>query len=323
MKTIPNSNHLSQLRILFGDRLQENVTLADYTTARVGGKADAVVIAQSVDELVSAVETMWKASFNFHILGAGSNILASDRGVRGLVIINRARNIRVDMHGNPPIVRAESGASFSGIARRASLRGLSGLEWAGTIPGTVGGAVYGNAGAFGSDVQHNLLLAEILHRKYGKQTWNCEHMAYGYRTSILKQQTGQAVILSATFSLNASTPEEVKGKMDSFANQRRRTQPVGASLGSMFKNPSGDYAGRLIEAAGLKGTRIGGVHISTKHANFFINDEHATATDYYQLIRQTQETVYQQFGVQLELEVELLGDWQIPNNNFYRSGDNE
>ena len=265
------SSQLHRYRSLFGDRLQENVTLSNYTTARVGGKADALLIAHTTDELAGTVHTLWESDLSFYILGAGSNVLVSDQGVRGLVIVNRARNIRVDTHINPPTVRAESGANFSGVARQVALRGLSGLEWAGTIPGTVGGAVYGNAGAYGSDVQHDLVLAEILHRSLGKQTWTCSQMEYGYRTSILKRQPGQAIILAATFALHPGSPEDVKARMESLASQRRRTQPPGASMGSMFKNPPGDYAGRLIEAAGLKGTRVGGVEISTVHANFFIN----------------------------------------------------
>lgn len=316
------SSQLHRYRSLFGDRLQENVTLANYTTARVGGKADALLIAHTTDELAGTVHTLWESDLSFYILGAGSNVLVSDQGVRGLVIVNRARNIRVDTHINPPTVRAESGANFSGVARQVALRGLSGLEWAGTIPGTVGGAVYGNAGAYGSDVQHDLVLAEILHRSLGKQTWTCSQMEYGYRTSILKRQPGQAIILAATFALHPGSPEDVKARMESLASQRRRTQPPGASMGSMLKNPPGDYAGRLIEAAGLKGTRVGGVEISTVHANFFINYENATATDYYKLIQYTQETVFQKFGIRLELEVELLGDWTISSVNPFRNGKN-
>ncbi len=291
------SSQLHRYRSLFGDRLQENVTLANYTTARVGGKADALLIAHTTDELAGTVHTLWESDLSFYILGAGSNVLVSDQGVRGLVIVNRARNIRVDTHINPPTVRAES-------------------------PGTVGGAVYGNAGAYGSDVQHDLVLAEILHRSLGKQTWTCSQMEYGYRTSILKRQPGQAIILAATFALHHGSPEDVKARMESLSSQRRRTQPPGASMGSMFKNPPGDYAGRLIEAAGLKGTRVGGVEISTVHANFFINYENATATDYYKLIQYTQETVFQKFGIRLELEVELLGDWTISSVNPFRNGKN-
>jgi UDP-N-acetylmuramate dehydrogenase len=134
-------------------------------------------------------------------------------------------------------------------------------------------------------------------------------MQYDYRSSALKKQPGQTVILAARLKLSPATPAEVQARMDEFVEKRRRTQPLGASLGSMFKNPEGDYAGRLIEAAGLKGSRVGGVQVSPAHANFFVNDESATATDFYQLIRQTQETVFSKFKVRLELEIEMVGDW--------------
>lgn len=304
---------IAKLRSLFGQRLQENVTLANYTTARLGGPADAMLIAQSAAELEHDVLLLWEHNIPLHILGSGSNVLVSDQGFRGVIIINRARTVRVDAHHEPPTVQAESGANLGGVARQVCLRGLSGLEWAATIPGTVGGAVYGNAGAHGSDMNSNLVLAEILHRTQGKQTWDCAQMQYSYRSSALKRSPGEAVILSARLKLNQSTQEEVQARMDEFNARRRRSQPPGASLGSMFKNPPNEYAGRLIEAAGLKGARIGGAQISTIHANFFVNDQNATAQDLQQLIELAQQRVFEKFGVQLELEVEWLGIWQQKN----------
>ena len=305
---------IKKLRDLFGSRLQENVKLSNYTTAHAGGVADALLIAQDMHELEDAVQLLWQHNLCFQILGSGSNVLISDLGMREVIIINRARNIKVDAQHTPPSVWAESGANFGAIARQVALRGLSGLEWANSIPGTIGGAVYGNAGAHGSDMQHDLILAEILHRTHGKQVWTCEQMEFSYRSSILKRNPGQAVILAARLRLQASTPEEVKNQMDSFRERRKATQPTGASLGSMFKNPPGDYAGRLIEAAGLKGARIGGAHVSNMHANFFLNDKEATAQDIYQLIQLVQSTVEEKFGIKLELEVELLGEWKNEKN---------
>jgi UDP-N-acetylmuramate dehydrogenase len=163
------------------------------------------------------------------------------------------------------------------------------------------------------DRNSNLVLAEILHRTQGKQTWDCAQMQYSYRSSALKRSPGEAVILSARLKLNQSTQEEVQARMDEFNARRRRSQPPGASLGSMFKNPPNEYAGRLIEAAGLKGARIGGAQISTIHANFFVNDQNATAQDLQQLIELAQQRVFEKFGIQLELEVEWLGIWQQKN----------
>ena len=304
------STPLNALRTAFGDRLQENVVLANYTTAHVGGQADAMLILHTAAELENAARRLWELDVPFNILGVGSNVLVSDAGMRGVVLINHARNVKIDVHSPEPSVWAESGANLGGVARQVALRNLSGLEWAATVPGSIGGAVYGNAGAHGGDMQGSLLLAEILHRTEGKVSWPVEKFEYAYRTSRLKAQPGQAVILTARMKLAFARPEEdIQAKMDEFASQRRRTQPPGASMGSMFKNPPGDYAGRLIETAGLKGTRIGGAEISSIHANFFVNNEHATATDIARLIDLVQKKVFEKFGVKLELEIEKLGEW--------------
>jgi UDP-N-acetylmuramate dehydrogenase len=298
-----------RLRQAFGERLQENVLMANYTTAHVGGPADAMLIVHDAAELEKAVRQLWDLEVPFILLGSGSNVLVSDRGVRGMVLVNRAKTVKIDARSTPPTVWAESGANFGALARQVALRGLSGLEWAATVPGTVGGAVYGNAGAHGGDMRSNLMLAEILHRTYGRLEWSPAQMNYDYRTSALKKEQGQAVILAARLKLAASSPADVQTRMEAFSEHRHGTQPPGASLGSMFKNPAGDFAGRLIEAAGLKGHRLGGVQISPMHANFFVNDESATASDIDGLIRLAQQTVFERSGVQLELEIERIGDW--------------
>ena len=312
LRVIHSTTPLEPLRAAFGGRLQENVLMANYTTAHVGGPVDAAIIAQSAAELENAVQSLWSMGTPFFLLGSGSNVLVSDAGIRGVVVINRAHTVKIDTHGaalTSPTVWAESGANLSGISRQLALRGLSGLEWAANIPGSVGGAVYGNAGAYEKDVKACLVLAEILHRTEGRQNWTGARLEFDYRSSILKRDPGQAVVLAARFALTTSTKDEVQARMDSYNAQRRRSQPPGASLGSMFKNPTGDYAGRLIEAAGLKGTRIGGAQISKVHANFFVNDQQARAKDILGLIQLAQRTVHDKFGVELQLEVELLGDW--------------
>jgi len=302
------SRSLSRLREAFGEKLQENVVLANYTTARVGGPAAALLPVHTMAELELAARMLWEMEIPFFILGSGSNVLVSDEGYPGVVVINRARNVKIDLHHEPPTLWAESGANLGAVARQAALRGLSGLEWASTIPGTVGGAVVGNAGAHGGDMAGNLLLAEILH-PHGREVWSVERMAYGYRRSVLKSTTGKAVVLSATLKLSCGNPVEIQARMDEFSRRRRSTQPPGASMGSMFKNPPGDYAGRLIEAAGLKGYRIGDAEISPVHANFFINHGHATAAQIGELITTAYRKVQERFGIALELEVELVGRW--------------
>lgn len=305
MKPLP----MDDLRNTFGLRLQENVPMAHYTTSQVGGHADVLLPVHTADEMADTVAQLWEMGIDFAILGGGSNVLISDKGIRGLVVLNRARNVKIDIHSQQPAVWAESGANLGAMARQLALRGLSGLEWSAAIPGTVGGAVYGNAGAFGSDIRSCLLLAEILHPKLGKVSWPVEQFDYAYRSSILKRECSCAVILAAKFQLAQSTPTEVKSRIDANAAKRRQTQPPGATIGSMFKNPPGDFAGRLIDAAGLKGQSVGDAEISTIHANFFINRGSATASDILRLIRMAQEAVLKTNRVHLELEIELLGEW--------------
>ncbi len=309
-----NSGAMNQLQSVLGRKLKVNATLGELTTARIGGKADGLVIANTISELEQAAITCWQLDIPCRILGNASNVLVSDQGYRGVAIINRAKDIHFEQSGEFPFVTAASGTNLGGLARQAAIRGLSGLEWAAYIPGTAGGAVYGNAGAHGSDIQACLIMAEILHQNSGRERWNCEQLGFTYRSSVLKRTHDPVVILSAQFKLTHSTKEEVQARMETFNNRRRNTQPPGASMGSMFKNPSGDHAGRLIEAAGLKGTRIGGVEISPMHANFFVNQQDASASDVYQLIRLVQKTVKEQFDVELELEIELLGEWNEIKN---------
>lgn len=298
---------LADLRAALGKQVQEDALLAPYTSTRIGGPADALVTVRSADELARAVEVCWEHGLPYRLLGAGSNVLVSEKGVRGVVILNRARSVEF-IEGAEKHVWAESGVIFSNLARRAASLGYSGLEWASTVPGTVGGAVYGNAGAFGSDVAHDLMAVEIL-TPAGRAWWPPQRMEYGYRTSLLKRGGVQAVVLSAKFNLRDGIPAEIWARMEQFNRRRKTTQPPGASMGSMFKNPPGDFAGRLIEAAGLKGMRIGTAEISPIHANFFINTGETRATDMKALIDLAQQTVREKFGVQLELEVELIGEW--------------
>ncbi len=309
---------IQRLRDQFGEHVQVNMPLNRYTAARTGGNADVMITVESSEELADVVQFLWRSDLPFIILGSGSNVLISDAGVRQVVILNRAKKLIFNPQSLHPTVWAESGANFGALARQAANHGLSGLEWAAGIPGTVGGAIYGNAGAYGSDMASTLLVAKILHlmntkerqsQDYLEEEWPVERFEYGYRSSSLKRIPGQAVILSAKLKLTQSTPEAVAAKMDEYTALRRASQPSGASLGSIFKNPANDHAGRLIEAAGLKGKKIGKVEVSPKHANFFINQDSATAREYADLIEQVRKQVHRQFGVNLELEIELIGDW--------------
>jgi len=297
------------LHLKFGAAVQENVSLAPYTSARIGGHADIFVMVKSAKELTDVMTVLWDYGMPYYILGGGSNVLISDKGVRGVVVLNRAKEVIFES-GDQPTVWCEAGVVFSNLANRCASKGLAGLEWAATVPGTIGGAVYGNAGAFGGDMSANLIWADVL-TKSGVERMSVEQFGYGYRTSSLKRGEIKAIVLSAMLRLKNSTREVVSAKIDEFSERRKSTQPPGASMGSMFKNPEGDHAGRLIEAAGLKGTRIGNAEISTRHANFFINHGETLAEDVRALVRLAQKTVFEKFGVNLELEVELVGDWSV------------
>jgi UDP-N-acetylmuramate dehydrogenase len=298
-----------QLREAFGVRLQQDVPLAPYTSARIGGAADFLLVVRSSVELAATTKVLWEIGVPFRMLGAGSNVLVADAGVRDVVLLNQARQVRFSEYETEPGVWAESGAGLGVLARRAVERGWSGLEWAVTVPGTLGGAVVGNAGAHGSDMASCLLMAEILQRNGQAESWPVERLEYTYRDSWPKRHPGQAVVLSATVRLSLSTPEETRARAAEFVAQRQASQPPGASMGSMFKNPPGDFAGRLIEAAGLKGTRIGNAEISPIHANFFINHGKASAKDVKGLIDLARNAVEARFGVRLEMEIELIGEW--------------
>ena len=298
---------IDKLREIFGTGLHENVSMANYTTARVGGAVPALVSTNTVEDLIEAAKALWAFGVPFIVLGSGSNILVSDEGFDKVVLHNRAHNIVIDAKSDAPTIDAESGAILGTVARQSALRGLSGMEWAAPVPGTVGGAVYGNAGAHGSDVNTSLKMAKILHKTEGIEEWPVEKLAYQYRSSVLKREHLPVVVLSAIFNVVRTSREQAWETLKGFQAHRKKTQPPGASMGSMFKNPAGDYAGRLIEAAGLKGHRAGRAMISPIHANFIINFDGATAKDIQRLMKIAQETVKEKFGVVLEPEIELLG----------------
>jgi len=291
----------------FPERLRTDEPLARHTAVRLGGPADWLYLAQeSDDELEAVVSAAWAAGYPLHVLGGGANVLISDGGVRGLVVVNGVTTTTF----NAEIVTASAGHGLSKLARKCAAGGLTGLEWAASIPGTVGGSVVNNAGAHGGDIAGCLVSAEVLDAESRRQTLSVDELAYGYRTSALKAQFERRfLVLAATFRLQPADPAACAAKIDEVVAYRKRTQPPGASLGSIFKNPPGDYAGRLIETCGLKGLTVGGAQVSPVHANFFINRGGATASDYSALIDQVQAAVLERTGVRLETEIERLGVW--------------
>jgi UDP-N-acetylmuramate dehydrogenase len=292
--------------------------LARHTTFHIGGPADLYAVASNIAQLERLAELAAAHALPLTIVGGGSNILVSDGGVRGLVIANQTRHFEMQnaecgmQNGTPHfdfcILHSDSGVALAGLARWTIKQGWAGLEWAVSVPGTVGGAVIGNAGAHGGDIASNLAWALIAEPGQGRALLTAADLAFTYRSSILKRQSGGAVVLAAGFKLTRGDPAELTARADGFLARRRASQPTEPSAGSIFRNPPGDYAGRLIEAVGLKGHRIGGAQVSPRHANFIINVARAAAADVLALIDLIRQRVFAQFGVELIPEIVFLGD---------------
>ncbi|MGZ8502473.1 MAG: UDP-N-acetylmuramate dehydrogenase, partial [Candidatus Limnocylindrales bacterium] len=283
--------------------------LARFTTMRVGGPADLFAVAHNAFELRALVKFVRNRGIPHFILGRGSDIVIADGGVRGLVIQVRAEGTEL---AEDRLV-AESGVQMARAATVTQGAGLSGLEFGLAIPGTVGGAVWANAGAHESDVRAIIESALVMGADGREVRLDRDGLALGYRDSRLKHRSDPAtpeVVVSATFRLSPATPDEIRERLDDIRRWRQAHQPLGIpSAGSYFRNPPGDSAGRLIEAAGLKGTRLGGASVSEKHANFLVNDRKGTADDVRRLGEQVRAEVAARFGVELEPEVVFAGDW--------------
>jgi UDP-N-acetylmuramate dehydrogenase len=284
-----------------------------HTSFRIGGPADLYAVATSAQELVELVSLAREQGIPYFVIGRGANILVADEGIRGLVIENGGREICFEQEiKGQAVLYAESGALLGDLARESARRGLGGLEWALGIPGSVGGAIVGNAGAYDCYIGDVAQKATVLAPDGTVRQLSVAEMGFGYRTSRFKGQAGegqQEVILSAEFALRPEPAQELAEKMADYTRRRETSQPTEPSVGSVFKRTRQYPAGFLIEQAGLKGTRIGGAQISPKHANFIVNLGGARALDVKALIDLAQEQVREQFGVELELEVELVGEW--------------
>ncbi len=278
--------------------------MSRHTSLHIGGPADYFVRVRSEDDLVGAIRVAREAELPTFILGGGTNLLVADDGIRGVVLANTWSDVTVD----GTVVTATSGTPLASVAAAAARSGIVGLEWMATVPGTVGGAVHGNAGAFGSDTAAALIGAELL--DLNGDTWKAglADLAYSYRTSAL--QGTPTIVVRARFHGDPGDRATAVRRIKEIANERMAKQPLAQpNTGSIFRNPPGDHAGRLIEAAGLKGTRIGGAMVSEKHANFIVNLGGATAVDVRALIRRCQAEVQERFGIALRPEVELVGEW--------------
>lgn len=302
------SSAVERLAEALGGRARRDEPLAPYTNMRVGGPADLLLVCHSNEELVAAVRLSIEHDVPWLVLGGGCNVLVADAGVRGLVLIDRADGVRMDTDGR---LQAEAGAPLSRLAIEMAEAGWGGLEWAAGLPGTVGGAVVGNAGAFGGDMAAVLEGVTLLGRDGTVCERPAEWLAFGYRQSRIKQMppAERPVVLTAGLRLQRGEPQTLKARIAEILEWRRTRHPGGATMGSTFKNAPDAHAGRLIEGVGLKGYRIGGVKVSELHANFLINTGDATAADVLALIEHVQAEVERRLGVRLEPEIELVGEW--------------
>ena len=302
----PRGN-LAALAAALGDRARRRESLAGYTAIRVGGPADLLVVCEGADQVVETVELAREHGVPWQVIGGGSNILVADDGIKGLVIVYRAGQISFE----GPEARAEGGSSMSVLARESVARGLAGLEWASGLPGTVGGAVVGNAGAFEGDVASVLKSASVLERNGSVAKRTARWFHFGYRESRLRRLAAEKrpAVLEATFALSEGDAQKLARRAEEILEWRRARHPSGATMGSTFRNPEDDHAGRLIEEAGLRGYRVGGARVSDQHANFFINIGGATATDVLALVNHVWSEVRRNSGADLQLEIELLGQW--------------
>ncbi|MFP7152974.1 UDP-N-acetylmuramate dehydrogenase [Weissella paramesenteroides] len=283
--------------------IKANVNLGDYTNTRVGGPADWCFWPKTQQELQQVVHFANETDLPITVLGNASNLVITDDGRQGVVIFLTDMH-QIEVFKNS--ITAEAGAWIIEVAQVAYDYSLTGLEWAAGIPGSIGGAVFMNAGAYGGQIDQVLQSVDVITPVGEIKTYSAAELAFGYRHSLV-QETGD-VIIRATFTMQPGKRSEIGEKMADFNTRRAQKQPLEfPSCGSVFKRPTGYFAGKLIMDSGLQGYQIGGAQVSTKHAGFIVNRGQATGSDYVQLIKHVQDVVYEKFSVNLETEVRVLG----------------
>ncbi|MBA4700774.1 MAG: UDP-N-acetylmuramate dehydrogenase [Ruminococcus sp.] len=292
--------------LLGEDKVLIDEPMSRHTTFKVGGPADYFVIPEGPEEIKEVITLLKREDIPYYILGNGSNLLVGDKGYRG-VIIQMYKNLnRIDTKGNQ--IYAQAGALLSKIAAEAQAQSLTGFEFASGIPGTMGGAVMMNAGAYGGEMSHVLVNATILTQEGVIKTLTLDELELGYRTSIIARNG--YVVLEAVISLEPGNPEEIHARMEELKEKRVTKQPLEyASAGSTFKRPEGYFAGKLIEDAGLRGFRVGNAQVSAKHCGFVINRGGATAAEIVALMDHVADKVEAVSGVRLKPEVKRIGEF--------------
>lgn len=296
-------------------KVLEGSPMSLHTTWRIGGPADFLVRAPTPDDLIAAVAWARDEGVPVTVIGGGSNLLVGDRGIRGLVVLvrtpgERAEGLLVTEDGGDVVrLRVGAQAPLSWVGRYAAERGWGGMDWGVGLPGTIGGATVNNAGAHGTEQQDHLEYVVVLNNDGKVEERSKAWLAPRYRHTTIKDapRPRQEHVLAVVMRLPKADPVELVRLADEHARYRKETQPTGACAGSTFTNPPGDFAGRLLEAAGLKGFAIGGAAFSTKHSNFIVNAGGATAAAVRELIATARERVETAFGVRLEIEIEEIG----------------
>lgn len=282
----------------------KNEPLAKYTNTNTGGPADLLAFPTSIAEIAKLVKYAVSNGMPVTVIGNASNLIVRDGGLRGLVLILTRMN-NINTKGTEIV--ADAGATIIDVTKVASNNSLAGLEFAAGIPGSVGGAVFMNAGAYGGETATMVKSALVVDRQGKMQTLSNQALDFGYRHSSV--QDSGSVIVQATFSLAPGNHDKIQAEMDELNDRRERRQPLSwPSCGSVFKRPVGYFAGKLIHDAGLQGFSIGGVQVSIKHAGFIVNTGGGTASDYLAVIHHVQEVVRKEFGVQLATEVQIIGE---------------
>jgi len=293
----------------FGARVRFAEPLSRHTSFRIGGPADAWIEVASADELLALQRTAQTHGVPLSVLGIGTNVLVADRGVRGIVVkLGRPLGVfEWTADGTGCRVRAGAAAPFKKLVVEAAGRGLTGLEFAEGIPGSIGGGLLMNAGAFGGEISHCVTAVEVVDPEGGLRSLPRERLRFGYRRFDLAPAL---VVTHVHFALAAGDAAQIRATMVETKRKRDKKQPLGMpNAGSVFKNPPGGFAGNLIEASGLKGHRVGGAMISEAHANFIVNIGSATAADVKRLMDEVTETVWRAHAVRLVPEIKLVGDW--------------
>lgn len=287
-------------------QLIENESMSRHTTFKIGGDADMFVSVESVDELVALIQLAKAKNVKYTVIGNGSNLLVGDKGIRGLVIEIGQGLAGYEVRGNA--IYAEAGILLKKLASVAAAESLSGLEEVSGVPGTLGGGIFMNAGAYGGELKDTVTKVTYVDCDGELHTIDASECDFGYRKSIFS--SGDKYIVSAELELKKGDKDEILSEMADYTKRRREKQPISyPSAGSTFKRPEGYFAGTLIQDAGLKGYRCGGAEVSELHAGFVINCGGATAQDVIDVIEHTKETVLEKFGVELEPEVRFLGDF--------------